>query len=79
MLQNRIPILLQLTVKPDAVERTFERITKLDGTEHVFQQFDGGIVAHVKAPDQDVHSWLRDALDMKDITSYELTQVAKHE
>lgn len=79
MLQNRTPILLQLTVKPDAVERTFERITKLDGTEHVFQQFDGGIIAHVKAPDRDVHSWLRDVLDMEDITSYELTQVARHE
>lgn len=78
-LQNRSPVLLQLTVTPTAVERVFDRLRTLDETEHVFQRFDGGIVAHVNAPEHDVHAWFRDILEMDDIDSYEITPVSRHE
>ncbi|MCU4752375.1 winged helix-turn-helix transcriptional regulator [Halobacteria archaeon AArc-curdl1] len=78
-LQNRVPVLIQLTVKPEAVERIFDRLYELKETEHVFQCFDGGIVAHVNAPDQDVHAWFRDALELEDIDSYEITPLARYE
>ena len=78
-LQNRVPVLIQLTTEPEAVERVFAQVHELDGTEHVFQQFDGGIVAHVNAPNQNVHEWLRDVLELKDIDSYEITPLAKYE
>lgn len=77
--RNRFSVVIQLTVKPEAVERVFDRVNDLDGTEHAFQLFDGDIIAHVNAPDQDVHSWLRDVLEMEDITSYDITPVARYE
>lgn len=78
-LQNRVPIMIHLTVKPEAVERVFNRLYELDETEHVFQQFDGGIVAHVNAPDQDAHAWFRDTLEIDDIDTYELIPLARYE
>lgn len=78
-LQNRVPVLIQLTVKPEAVERVFDQMNELKETEHVFQCFDGGIVVHVNAPDQDVHAWFRDALELEDIDSYEITPLSRYE
>ena len=74
--RNRFPVVIQLTVKPEAVERVFDRVYDLDGTEHAFQLFDGNIIDHVNAPDRDVHSWFRDIVEMEDITSSDITPVA---
>lgn len=78
-LQNRVPVLLHLEVKPEAVERVFEHVSTLDETEHSFQQLDGSIVAHVNAPNQDVHSWFRGTLDVADLVSYDIKPLAHYE
>ena len=78
-LQNREPALIQLTAKPEAVERVFDRVHELDATEHIFQRFDGAIVAHVNAPERNVHEWFRDTVEMEDIDAYEITPVARYE
>lgn len=77
--QNRVPVVIRLTTEPEAVERVFDRVCELEGAEHVFQQFDGGIVAHVSAPGTDVHAWFRDSLDLEEIESYEITPLARYE
>jgi len=78
-LQNRIPVLIQLTPKPEAVKQVFDRMYELDETEHVFQCFDGTIVVHVNAPNQDVHAWFCDVFDLKNIDSYEITPLTRYE
>ena len=78
-LQSRTPALIELTVEPAAVEAVFDRLTDLSATEHVFQQFDGRIVAHVTAPEQNVHEWFRETVDVDAVTAYEITPIARSE
>ncbi|OVE84039.1 Lrp/AsnC family transcriptional regulator [Natronolimnobius baerhuensis] len=78
-LQDRVPALLHLEVKPEAVERVFEHVSTLSETEHTFQQLDGSIVAHVNAPNQDVHSWFRAVLEVSDLVSYDIKPLAHYE
>lgn len=76
---DRVPILVRLTAEPTAVEAVFEQVQGLEETEHLFQLFDGTIVAHVHAPDHDVHTWFRERLDLEAITSYNLEPIATYE
>ena len=78
-LHSRTPVLIELTVVPTAVEAVFDQLAALDATEHVFQQFDGGIVAHIAAPATDVHGWFREAVDLDAVTAYEITPLARSE
>ncbi len=78
-LENRVPVVLQLTVEPSAVEDVFEQVYALDATEHVFLLYDGRILAHVDAPDRDVHTWFHDVLDLEPIDGYEITPLARSE
>lgn len=75
-LNNRVPVLLQLITRPDMVETVYDNVAALEDTEHIFQLYDGTIIATVTAPDRDVHAWFRDAVDLSAIESYELSPIA---
>lgn len=78
-LQDRTPVMLHLDVAPEAVERVFEQVSTLEDTEHTFQQLDGSIVAHVNAPNRDVHTWFRETVDPGDLVAYDIKPLANYE
>lgn len=57
------PVLVTLTVDPDAVEEIRNRLLETDGVEHVFATADARVVCHAHAPTSDVRSWLFEAVD----------------
>lgn len=77
--RNRQPLVLRLEVTPAAVERVFEDLRDLEATEHVFQLLDGTILAHVAIPDEPVHVWLREHVDLEVLEGYEVTPLARYE
>ena len=76
-LRNRISVLIELRAVPDAVERVYESVAELDGTEHVFQLFDGRVLARANASAEDVNAWLRSGVEMGDVVEYDVALVAR--
>lgn len=78
-LGDRLPVLIRLDAEPDAVEDVFAQVRELDGVEHVFQQFDGTVLAHANAPDRDVNAWLRSSLDLSPVRYADVALLADYE
>lgn len=78
-LSGRVPVMIRLDAEPDAVERVFEQVRGLDGVEHVFQQFDGAVLAHANAPDRDVNAWLRSSIDLSPVRAFDVALLANYE
>lgn len=78
-LENNVPVIIELTPAPSAVEAVHEAVAALDAVEHVYRLYDGRILTHANAPVRDVHDWLRDVLDFEDIAGYDIHLVSDHE
>lgn len=78
-LQYSVPVLVTLRPKPVAVESVYELLGDLDRVEHRFQLADGRIKAQINAPRSDVHGWLRDHIDLRQIDAYDIVHLADHE
>ncbi len=56
-LREGTPVLVQLSVSPDAVSGVKDAVSELDAVEHVYLTVDDVVVFHANAPD-DVGTWL---------------------
>lgn len=78
-LENNVPVMLEVTPAPAAVEEVHREIAALGAVEHVFRLHDGRVLAHANAPSRDVHQWLREALEFDGISEYAIHLVSEHE
>lgn len=78
-LQRHVPVIIELRAIPGTADRMYDAVNELDGTEHAFQTFDGGIIAHANTPDNDVNAWLQTGIDMSDVAEYEIKLLNKYE
>lgn len=79
VVQGRTPVIIELQPAPDAAEAAYDRITGLDGVEHVFRTADGHVIAHATAPPDGVGSWLRHAFGDLSIRSQTVRLVDAYE
>lgn len=71
-LRGGVPVLVDLSVRHDAVEPTREALTAADGVEHVFTAAEARVLFQARLPDGDARSFLSGTLDMDGITDYEV-------
>lgn len=76
LLEEGVPMLVDLTAEPGESERVRDDIEDIEGVGHVFTTADERIVFTVTAPDGDVTGLLTDALDMDEVDSYEVDLLA---
>lgn len=62
-LRRGTPVLVTLTIDPDAIEGVRNGLLETDGVEHVFATADARVVCYAHAPTSDVRSWLFGAVD----------------
>lgn len=72
-LGSGVPVLLDLRVRPDAVEAVAGALVERDRVEHVFTTADARVVVHAKVADADVRGFLRDAVDFADLTGFDVS------
>jgi len=77
-LRKGIPVLVELELARSGSDATTLRDQLLGegAVEHVFTTADGDLVASIRVPDNDVASWLRDAVDDDSIDSVDVTLLA---
>lgn len=78
-LQYSVPVVVTLAPAPGAVEAVYETLGALDRVEHRFKLADGRLIAHIDAPQTDVHGWLADHIDLDQQRSYEITHLVAHD
>jgi DNA-binding Lrp family transcriptional regulator len=63
MLEEGVPVLVELDVQPGATDAIRTSLTSLDAVEHVFVTAEGDVVFQARIADTDVTSFLRDSID----------------
>lgn len=71
-LREGYPVLVDVRVRPDAVETARERLTDAEAVEHVFTTASSRIVFQADAPEPDVRRWLFDVLDEELVREYDV-------
>ncbi|RJT06200.1 AsnC family transcriptional regulator [Halococcus sp. IIIV-5B] len=74
-LRGGTPVLVELSVRPDAVEAVRETLTRADGVEHVFTAADPRVFFQSRLQDANVRAFLSDTFDedgLDAITDYEV-------
>ena len=73
-LRGGVPLLVELSVRPDVVEEIRDTLALTDGVEHVFTAADPRVFFQSRLPNADVRTFLTDTFD-----SAELEAIADYE
>lgn len=76
LLQEGVPVLVQITGGPDAGEEIREELTEQEAVEHVFQTVDDRIVCTATVPDGEVSDALGGVLSREEVRSYDVRLLA---
>lgn len=71
-LHSGVPVLVDLSVKPIAVEEVREALAAADGVEHLFTASEARVLFQARLPGGNARPFLTDTLDMAAITDYEV-------
>ncbi|WP_227378047.1 winged helix-turn-helix transcriptional regulator [Haladaptatus halobius] len=74
-LRSGVPILVELSIRPDAVEEIRDTLALTDGVEHVFMASDPRVFFQSRLPKADVRTFLTDTFEpevLEAITDYEV-------
>lgn len=74
-LRGGVPVLVELSVRPDAAEDIRDTLTLTDGLEHVFMASDPRVFFQSRLPQADVRTFLTETFDSDEldaITDYEV-------
>lgn len=72
VLDDRIPVLVQLTPKQRAFDRIRRQLRKANHVDHVFTIADGNLVFVATVPSSNVSQWLQTIFDFGDIRTYDV-------
>ncbi|MFB6068763.1 MAG: winged helix-turn-helix transcriptional regulator [Halobacterium sp.] len=75
-LHEGYPVLLDVRVRPDAVETVRERLADARAVEHVFTTASGRLVVQANAPGPDVRAWLFGVVDEEMVREYDVELVS---
>jgi DNA-binding Lrp family transcriptional regulator len=75
-LRDGYPVLVDLHVRPGALETVRERLADDRAVEHVFTTASGRLVVQADAPAPDVRAWLFDVVDEDDVREYDVELVS---
>lgn len=78
-LQRRTPVIIEFKAKPTQVDEVYRSVRDLHGVEHVFRTYDGTIIAHGNAPENDLRRWLQDGIEMDHVHEFEIKLVDEYE
>ena len=78
-LQRRTPVIIEFNAKPTQVDEVYRSVRDLHGIEHVFRTYDGTIIAHGNAPENDLRRWLHDGIEMDHVHEFDIKLVDEYE
>lgn len=76
LLGGGTPVLVDLHVRPGAVDAVQAGVTGIDAAEHVFRTADARIVFTARVPEGDIDGLLDGAIEMDDVRQYEVSLLA---
>lgn len=71
-LRGGVPVLVDLSVRPDAVETVREALAVADGVEHVFTAAEARVLFQARLPDGNARAFLTETIGLDDIAEYEV-------
>ena len=69
------PVLVSVSVPPDALDAVRDRLREAEAVEHVFVTAEGDVVFHARAEARDVRTWIVGLLQGVESTEYDVTLV----
>lgn len=78
-LQQRTPVIIEIEVRPTRIDDVYRAVRSLNGIEHVFRTYDGTIIAHGNAPEDDLRRWLHEGIEMKHVQRFDIKLVDQYE
>ncbi|MFB6150857.1 MAG: AsnC family transcriptional regulator [Haloarculaceae archaeon] len=72
-LREGVPVLLELSVQPEAFESVRETVRSSEAVEHVFATAERDLVCNVRVPGGDVPAWIAETVDESAVEDYEVT------
>jgi len=74
-LRAGVPVLIQLELPADSLERARERVRDADGVEHLFVTVEGNLWFYARLEAGNVRSWIDSRLDDVAVSGYTVTLV----
>lgn len=71
-LSGGVPVLVDLSVRPAAIERVRTSLSEADSVEHVFTTAEARILFQGRIPDGTVRTFLTETIELEDITEYDV-------
>lgn len=78
-LRGGVPVLVDLSVESDAIERVRETLVGADGVEHVFTAAEARILFQARLVNGDVRTFITETLESDGITDYDVILLTRAE
>ncbi|WP_313691833.1 AsnC family transcriptional regulator [Halorarum halobium] len=78
-LRAGVPVLVELTVEPGALDETVDRLRGAEAVEHVFETADGTVLAHARLERGKVREWIESTADADVLRGYDVRLVERVE
>lgn len=79
LVSGAVPMFIELSPAADHVTEVFNRLDRLEETEHLYRLGDGTILVHGYLPTHDAHDWLDSVINLGAITEINAQPLAKFE